>query len=83
MKFDNVLRSYYTLNKKEIKTKSGKIYYKLSLYNYEDDDFVSLFVEKPIFDKCVLNKTHVFACNLIIVENQKPMIKIVDIISTK
>lgn len=83
MKYENVMCSYYTLNKKEIKTKNGKNYYKLSLYNYDNDDFKSTFVDKNIYDRCVLNKTHIFKCSLIVYQEGEPNLQIVDIISTK
>lgn len=79
MVFEDVMRSYYVLNKKELKTKGGKIYYKLSLYNYNDDDFQGLFVTKEIYDKCVLNKTYKFICKLSIYENNVTRIDIEDV----
>ena len=80
MIFEDVVRSYFVLNKKELKTKDNKkIYYKLSLYNYTDDNFVSLFVSKDIYDKCVLNKTHKFICKVTLYKDSEPRIDISDI----
>lgn len=80
MIFEDVIRSYFVLNKKELKTKdNSKTYYKLSLYNYTDDDFISLFVKKDIYDKCVLNKTCKFICKLTLYKDNEPRIDITDV----